>query len=768
MAPRVQKSKTKKTNTIAVIGTHLPRHCGIATFTSDLCDALAGAKESVGEVLVVAVNDIAEGYRYPDRVRFVIQETVRQDYRLASDFLNINEVDVVVLQHEYGIFGGPSGAHILIMLRELRMPVLTTVHTVLREPDETERRIMLELAELSARLVVMSRKGADILHKVYGVPKKRISFIPHGIPDIPFVDPTFNKDKFGLDGRKVILTFGLLSPGKGIDYMLEAMPKIVKRHPDTTYVVLGKTHPNVVRAHGEEYRQKLSTMVKQLGLREHVSFQNRFVSTEELCEYISAADIYVTPYLNEAQVVSGTLAYAMGAGKAIVSTPYWYAREMLADGRGRIVPFADADALGKQIAELFDNLQERNSMRKRAYGYCRKMVWSATAKQYIELAQKVLAERRRHPHALNAFRRQTEETVELDLLAPDLRHLRNMTDDTGMLQHAIYGTPNRQHGYTTDDNARALIATLLCWQLHHDDTVLPLTQTYLAFLNDAFNRDRQRFRNFMGYERNWLEDVGSEDSHARALWALGVATAKAPNESILSMSARLFSEALPTVMTFQNPRPWAFAIIGIHAYLERFRGDADARRTRTDLARRLFNLFKSNAATKWPWCEDTVTYANARLPHALLLSGRWVPNARMTRQGLRSLKWLLETQTGENGQLSVIGNQGWLTREGARARFDQQPIEVMGLVDACAEAYRITGESFWMSEAHRCMDWFLGRNDLEVSLYDFSTGGCGDGLSPHGPNANRGAESTLAWLISLTTMHDLVGSKTLQESISAD
>ncbi len=740
--------------TLALIGNYLPRHCGIATFTTDLSNALAKALGTQGDVLALAINDLPEGYRYPERVCFELRENVQNDYLIAADFLNISQVNAVMLQHEYGIFGGPCGAYILPLLSELRMPVLTTLHTVLAEPSEEQHTVMKELVRLSERLVVLNPRAKKMMSEIYGAPAKKLVHIPHGIPDLPFVDSNRYKGLFGIEGRKVILTFGLLGPGKGIEDMLKAMPQIVQRHPEALYIILGATHPHVKRVSGEEYRQELQRLVRQLGLREHVIFHNRFVTLEELCHYIGATDIYVISYPTPDRVVSGSLAYALGAGKAVVSTPYRYAEEMLAEGRGCLVPFSDPTAMADSICHLLEHEEERHAMAKRAYQFSRKMVWKEVAQSYLKLAGKVLSERAEHPRPLFAFTQQVQISDELP--SPNLQHLRNMTDDTGMLQHAIFATPNRAHGYCIDDNARALIATLLYWNLLKDDSVISLMHTYLAFMAAAFNPELKRFRNFMSYERHWLEDAGSEDSHARAIWALGFAVANAPNDSIRSISARLFSEALPAVRKFTALRALAFSLIGIHAYLARFGGDTDVRRLRANLARRLYKQWKQNATPDWPWCEDVVTYANARLPHALLLSGQWIPEPRMIECGLQSLEWLLHVQTGADGQLSIIGNKGWLNRDAqAAARFDQQPIELMGLIDACMEAYRITRDKHWIVEAHRCLEWFLGKNDLQVPLYDFKTGGCCDGLTPQGTNGHQGAESTLAWLISLLTVHHL-------------
>jgi len=745
-------SQSSGVQSLALIGSYVPRQCGIATFTKDLRDALA---EEAGdqETLVLALDDRPEGYRYPEDVRFEIQAHQQQDYRGAADILNINQVDVAIVQHEYGIYGGPDGRHLLDLMRRLRMPIITTLHTLLTEPKPGQAAVMKELAKHSDRLVVMSRYGQSILQDVYGVGPEKIAFIPHGIPDVPFVDPSFHKDQFGLEGRTVLLTFGLLSPNKGIETAIRAMPRIIDRHPDVVYVVLGATHPHVLKRQGSEYRNSLERLVDRLGVREHVAFHNRFVTLEELCGYIGASDLYITPYLNKAQIVSGTLAYALGAGKATVSTPYWYAEEMLADDKGRLFPFGDAEELAQTVNHLLDNDTIRNAMRKKAYMACRPMVWKEVARSYIQLAAEVLRERATKPRPVFYFR--AEAAANGSIPEPDLAHMRRLTDPTGIFQHATYAIPDWHHGYCTDDNSRALVAAMMHYDLHKDDTVLPLADAYLAFLQYAFNREAKRFHNFMSFDRRWLDEVGSEDVHGRALWALGLATSLAPNDAVLSFATRLFNEALDEVEGFEYPRSWAFCLVGIHAYLQRFQGDTSARRAREVLARRLYASFRQNASDEWPWCEDVVTYANAKLPHALILSGQWLPDDDMLQQGLRSLEWLLELQVSSDGTVSLIGNRGWLKRSGERARFDQQPIEAMSLVEACSEAYFCTREKRWITRARQCLGWFLGSNDTHSVLYDYHTCGCRDGLHADGPNLNEGAESTLAWLISLLTVRAL-------------
>jgi glycosyltransferase involved in cell wall biosynthesis len=751
----MKRNQKCQINTVAVVGNYLPRQCGIATFTTDLCEALAGNLAGSGRVVALAMDDVEGGYDYPQRVKFQVRANVQSDYLRAAEFLNVNQFDVAVLQHEYGIFGGKFGSHVLLLAGELRMPVLTTLHTVLAEPNDDQRQIITELAARSERLVVMSAKARQLLTAAYGVPEGQVALIPHGIHDVPFVDPSFHKDQFGLEGRKVILTFGLLSPGKGIERVIDAMPAVVGQHPEAVYLVLGATHPHVKRESGDSYRVGLQQRAKRLGVEEHVIFHNRFVETGLLCEYIGAADVYVTPYRNEAQITSGTLAYALGAGKAVVSTPFWHAAELLEDGRGQLVPFGDSPAIAAAILQLLDNDVERNAMRKRAYQYCRPMVWDRVADSYRRLAGEVIEQRARTPRPrIDAGRipRMLEELPEVRL-----DHLRVMTDGTGMLQHARYATPHRGHGYCTDDNARALIAASMYRALRGDESVDNLIQTYLAFLLGAYDEERRRFRNFMSYDRRWLEETGSEDSHGRALWGLGRTVKYGPKGAVRDMATRLFAEAMGAVEDFESPRAWAFATVGLQAYLEVYGGDAGARRLRAVLAERLSARFARYAGEDWYWFEETATYANGKIPQAMIMAGQWIPDAATFQHGVASLRWLLEVQTGESGCLSLIGNNGWLPRGGARAKFDQQPVEAMALAEACSEAYRSTGDEEWLKQAQRCLEWFLGRNDLSVPLYDFSTGGCSDGLNPNGANANQGAESTLAWLISLLSLMEILG-----------
>jgi glycosyltransferase involved in cell wall biosynthesis len=732
-------------NRIAFIGNYLPRHCGIATFTTDLCEAVASAYNET-TCIALPVNDIEAGYPYPARVRFELTEKDIHTYTRAADFLNINNVDLVCLQFEYGIFGGKAGSHILTLLRNLRMPIVTTLHTILNFPTPDQRLVLEEVAALSDRLVVMSERGSEYLQKIYHILPEKIDLIPHGIPDVAFVDPSFNKDLFGVEGKTVLLSFGLLSANKGIETVISALPDIVARYPDIVYIVVGATHPHVIQHEGETYRLSLQWLAQQKGVESHVIFYNRFVSLEELVEFIGAADIYITPYLNEAQIVSGTLAYTLGAGKAVISTPYWYAQEMLADKRGVLVPFRDPAALAEQVINLLGNEAERHAMRKRAYMFGRAMIWSEVAKRYMESFERARAERRHYIPPGFIAKALDKYPSELPPLKTD--HLRAMTDETGILQHALFTVPNYSHGYTTDDNARALLVSILLDELGNSESV-GLASRYLAFLGYAFDAQNKRFRNIMDYQRKWSEDVGSDDNHGRAIWALGTVLSHSTTPSFNSMAGWLFEQALPSILATTSPRAWAFALIGISEYSQKYSGDRMALQVTEELAGRLLKLYESNRLEEWRWFERELTYCNAALPHALLICGRSIPNSVMTDAGLESLNWLAGLQCATEGHFVPIGSNGFYQFGNERARFDQQPIEAQAMVSACLEAFRMTGDKHWNKEARRAFEWFLGRNDLKLPLYDATTGGCRDGLHPDRPNENQGAESTLAFLQSL-------------------
>lgn len=731
---------------IAFVGNYLPRRCGIATFTTDLCEAVAAESEET-TCIALPVNDTDKGYEYPSRVRFELTEKDIESYRRAADFLNINNVDLVCLQHEYGIFGGRAGSHILALLGELRMPIVTTLHTVLVEPDADQRRVLEEVAGLSDRIVVMSRRGKEFLTDIYHVSADKIDLIPHGIPDVAFVDPSFHKDLFGVEGKMVLLSFGLLSSSKGIETVIESLPAIVAKHPNVVYMILGETHPHVKALDGEAYRLSLQWLARERGVESNVIFYNRFVSLEELIEFIGAADIYITPYLNQAQITSGTLAYTLGAGKAVISTPYWYAEELLAEERGVLVPFRDPAALAEKVIDLLDDDSKRHAMRKRAYVFGREMIWSQVARRYFETFERAGAGRRHFSRPGSTVRALDKHPGELPPLKLD--HLHNMTDETGILQHAIFTIPNYHEGYTTDDNARALTVSALLEEVGHEEA-FELASRYLAFVWYAYNAETGRFRNFMTYQRTWLEETGSDDSHGRALCALGTVLGRSHTPALQSMAGWLFERALPAILGTTSPRAWAFALIGIDEYLRRFAGDRRASQVQAELSQRLLTLYQRCRADDWCWYEEGLTYCNAVLPHASLICGQSTNSTVMIEAGLESLAWLANIQrASKGGHFVPIGSNGFYRRGSERARFDQQPVEGQAMVSACLKAYRITLDPHWRKEAQRAFEWFLGRNDLNLSIYDPMTGGCRDGLHSDRPNQNLGAESTLAFLQSL-------------------
>jgi glycosyltransferase involved in cell wall biosynthesis len=734
---------------IAFLADYVPRKCGIATFTADLREAIAAQYPGLHSS-IIAMTDSPEGYDYPPEVRFEIPEQDISAYRRAADFLNLINVDVLCLQHEFGIFGGPNGRHVLPLLRNLRMPVVTTLHTILSDPSVEQKRVLQEVIKLSARVVSMAEKGVEFLRDIYGTPADKIDLIPHGIPDVPFADPNYYKDKFGVEGRPVLLTFGLLSPHKGIENVLNALPVVIRDFPNVVYIVLGATHPNLVRDHGETYRLSLERLAKKNGLEKNVIFFNRFVDKDELLEFFGATDIYITPYLDKAQITSGTLAYSFGAGKAVISTPYWHAEELLADGRGLLVPFGDSPSISGAVCDLLRNETTRHAIRKNAYLIGRKMVWSYVAHEYAQSF-----DRARHEHSAQTAKRIEPPTLDRQTALPVWRldHLICLTDDSGMLQHAAYTLPNYEHGYCTDDNARALILMMLLEEL---EECFPertrLTSIYGAFLQNAFDGGLGRFRNFMTYRRDWIAEIGSEDCHGRALWALGTCVGRSLSDGLRSWAAELFEKALPVVQGFTSPPAWAFATIGLHEYLRTLSGDRMANQLREELAQRLCALYKTNASPDWLWFEDIVSYENARLPQALIMTGRWANQSDLLDAGLKTLRWLAEHQLAPDGHYRPFGSNGFWKRGTKPAWFDQQPVEAHAMICACLEAYEATGDPYWLAHSNKAFEWFHGSNDLGLALYDAQSGGCRDGLHIDRVNQNQGAESTLAFLLALAEM----------------
>lgn len=719
---------------IVFIGNALPRRCGIATFTTDLELSLR-EQADVAETAIVAMCDPDGPCSYGEPVRLGIAEEEPGAYLEAADYINEAGFDVVSLQHEFGIFGGEAGNYLLGLIAALRIPLVTTFHTVLDQPTEAQRAVMMALLTASAQVVVMARKAQDILIETYGADPASIAVIPHGIPNLPLVDAQEAKRRLGFAEHRVILTFGLLSPNKGIEVMIDAMPVVLAAAPDAIYVVMGATHPSLLRIEGEAYRESLMARVHALGLEGHVVFVDRFAERPELLEHIAMCDVYVTPYLVEAQMTSGTLAYSHGLGRPVVSTPYWHAAELLEGGSGVLVPFGDPHSLGAAVAGLLTDDAARQAMGRAAYRKGRLVTWTNTARCYRD-----------------AFRAAYDGQGVISEVVP-LTHFAAMCDDTGLFQHAVGGVPDRHHGYCIDDNARALLlsnalgsARLAAWP-----TIQPLR--FAAFIQHGWNPDLARFRNFMGFDRHWLEDYGSEDSHGRTLWALGMTAAESPDTELAQWAANLFSWAFETVAIFSSPRAWAFALLGLHGYSARRPFDHKARHIGLLLAERLQGLLRASRRDDWVWFESRLTYDNARLCEAVIRTGRDAGLPDLEEAGLTSLRWLIARQTAPAGHFRPVGSDGFLQSACEPQAFDQQPLEASATVAACLAASAGDPDPFWHQEAARAFAWFGGANDLGIALVDPATGSCRDGLHRDRANENRGAESLLSYLMALTDMN---------------
>jgi glycosyltransferase involved in cell wall biosynthesis len=743
---------------VALLGNHLPRQCGIATFTSDLAGAITDELPDI-DCSVVAMTDPGRKYAYPARVSFEIAATELAAYRRGADFLNASGADIVSVQHEYGIFGGKAGNHVLALLRDLRMPIVTTLHTILAEPDPQQRAVMAELTRLSSRLVCMSASGAALLRDAYGVSESKIDLIPHGVPHLP--DAQQSKAKLGVLGKPMILTFGLLSSGKGIEHVIDAMPDILRQHPTAIYVVVGATHPHVKESQGESYRLMLEARARRLGVDGNVVFHNRFVEPHEVTEFLAAADIYVTPYLDPHQATSGTLAYAVGSGKATISTSYLYARELLGEGRGILVPWPkdDPQGIARAVTSILGDETLAAGLRERAAAFGTGMFWPQVARAYVESFERARTEHTAKRRASLEGRAAVAQRAP-DLPEVNLQHLELLTDSTGILQHAVFSVPRYQDGYCLDDNARALLLTTqLQSQGGHDDVALrSMSARYLAFISHSFDPASGRFHNFMSYGREWLDVQGSEDSHGRAIWGLGVVAADAKDAGHRGLAASLFHGALPVLIDFASPRAWAYALLGIDAYLRGSLADGQAEAVRERMALRLLALYRQISRPAWHWFEERVTYGNARLSQALIVTGARIASDEMMAAGLESLEWLCEVQraAGSDAYFAPIGSNGFYESGHEKAAFDQQPVEACGMVSACLDAQRLTGNPRWMAEARRAFNWFLGQNSLHLPVYDAETGACHDAVHADRVNQNQGAEATLSFLSSLVEMRAAV------------
>lgn len=732
---------------IAFIGNYLPRQCGIATFTTDVRNAVADRFPEV-ECFVVPMNDQPGGYDYPGEVRFEVPDEEKPAYRRAADFLNFSNTEVVSLQHEFGIFGGDGGAYIIDLLRALKMPIVTTLHTILPELLPEHQPVMEELLEVSTRLVVMSHQGQQFLEEIYNVSPDKIDFIPHGIPDLPFVDPNFYKDKFSAEGKYTVLTFGLLNPLKGIENVLQALPQVIADYPNLVYIVLGATHPALLRKEGDAYRDSLKDLVKQLQLEDHVIFYNRFVELEELIQYIGGADLYITPYLNREQITSGTLAYAAGCGKAVISTPYWYAEELLAEDRGILVPFKDPKAIADKMLYLLKNEPERHAMRKKAYLLGREMVWKKVAQLYMKSFQKA----RQMRDSEKSFTVPDFATnVPLQMPSISLKQLTRLTNSVGILHHSQLHLPNFSSGYHLKTNAQALRLMVLMDEMGQTtEKIKDLEDIYAAFLQYAFVPEEKHFRTRLNIQHQWLEEESSEVSQGYALWALGTCVGRSSYRSLQTWATRLFNQVSPVLGETQSPLACALMLLGVHEYFRQFTGDRLVNQLRETLTEKLLNHFRHRLVEGEPWFENEDPVDCARLPHALILSGRWSCNNEATEIGLQVLSELVESQVTEEHYFHPIAS----LEDMEQISTEQFPSQASAMVSACIEAYYATQEKHWLTNTRLIFEWFLGRNSLNQSLYDSQTGGCYDSLQVDRLNLNQGAEATVAFLIALVEVYN--------------
>lgn len=738
---------------IVYIGTYPPRQCGIGVFTNNLYRSMVSHPALGGpggllkgeelEGFVVAMNDHGLSYAYPDEVKLTIGQEQQRDYLEAVKFINLSGADVCIMEHEFGIFGGQNGIYILPLLHRLEIPLIVTLHTVLKNTSYNEKQVMKQICAMAQKVVVMSRKAMEFLTTIYDVPPEKIVFIEHGVPDIQF-DQEQSKKEFKLENKKLLLTFGILSRNKGIETVIRALPKVIEKHPEVVYMVLGKTHPSVIRHSGEEYRNYLHLLVKNLNLKGHVIFLNEFIPQKELFKYLSASDIYITPYLNEAQITSGTLSYAVGVGSAVISTPYWHASELLAEGRGRFFNFNDSEELSGILLELLENPGALKTLRKKAKEYGKTITWPKSGEKYVHLVRQVLAEK---PEVKAA----SPASIDPLLLPPfSLDHIKCLTDDTGIIQHAKFGIPNLKEGYCLDDNARALLMVLMTYQQTKDKDALTLAPIYLSYIHYMQNKDGT-FRNFLSFNRNFLDEVGSEDSFGRTIWALGYLLCNAPNDAYYQTGKLVFFDAAPNFEKLRSIRSIANTILGISYYLKSNPSDDSMTERLRNLTGKLISHYEQNQTERWKWFEPLLAYDNGILPLAMLHAAEILNDDTTTRIAMESMEFLTGV-TLHDGYLSIVGNESWYKKEGERSMYAQQPVDALAMILMFHQAFHLTKNRDYLSKLFSSFMWFLGENDLRMSLFDFETNGCCDGFESYGVNRNQGAESSLAYLISYLTV----------------
>jgi glycosyltransferase involved in cell wall biosynthesis len=708
-----------------------------------LYSSVLADKQSGHDGFIVALNDNNLQYDYPEEVKLIIRQDNQRDYLKAVKHINLSGAKICILEHEFGIFGGQSGVYILPLLHRLEVPLIVTLHTILKTPSYIEKAVLQEICKMAYKVVVMSHKAIEFLIEIYNVPKEKLVFIEHGVPDIQF-SPEKSKKEFKLNSKKVILTFGFIGRNKGIETVIKALPTIVENHPEVIYIILGKTHPNVLRHSGEEYRIYLMRLVKSLSLEKQVVFLNEFIGEQDLFKYLYASDIYITPYLNESQITSGTLSYAVGVGAAVISTPYWHAEELLAEGRGRLFNFGDSGELALILTELLDKPEVLTELKRKAFDYGKKITWPKTGGKYASLASAILKDKPK----LVAKKSSVLDSLILPTFS--LAHINRLTDDTGIIQHAKFGIPNLKEGYCLDDNARALLMVLMAYRQKKDVRALELSPIYLSYIHYMQNKDGT-FRNFLSFSRNFLDEIGSEDSFGRTIWALGYLLGNAPNDAYYQTGKEVFFNASPNFEKLKSIRSIANTMIGISYYLKSNPSEDSMTERLRNMAFKLIKYYKENDSSDWHWFEALLAYDNGILPLALLHSAEILNDEKIKDIAIVSMNFLTQHTLKEN-YLSIIGNEQWYKKDGERSVYAQQPIDAMAMVLMYHRAYIVTKDKEYLNKLYTSFLWFLGENDLRMSLYDFETQGCCDGFESYGLNRNQGAESTLAYLISHLTV----------------
>ena len=725
----------------AYIATYPPRQCGIGTFTQNLFNSMIASKKDDDEKnsFIVAMDDSDELQAYPEEVKLTIKQELQEDYLAAAKYINMSGADCCLLQHEFGIFGGQDGIYILPLLHELEIPLIVTLHTVMQNPSNNQKEVLQTIGGMANRIVVMSHKAIEMLVDIYEIPRNKISYIEHGVPDIKYIQEEVKKE-FKLENRKVMLTFGFIGRNKGIETAIKALPKVVKKHPDILYIILGKTHPNVIKHAGEEYRLSLIQLIEDLNLEKNVVLLNEFATQKQLFKYLYASDIYITPYLNEAQITSGTLSYAVGTGSAVVSTPYWHATELLSEGRGVLFDFGEIEQLSDTLIDLLDNPEKRLEIRRKAREHGHTITWPKIGGLYNEVVDAVIDEK---------VTIKKKEAVPFDIsLLPEfsMKQIQRLTHDAGIIQHATFGIPNLKEGYCLCDNSRALLLALMAYRVKKDKPSLKLIPTYLSFILYMQNEDGN-FRNFLSFSREYLDDVGSEDSFGRTIWAVGYLLNYPPNNSYRQIGHLIFDRAKPHFDNLQSIRSIANTIIGITYYLRSNMSDDAMIEKLRELTYKLIDHYNINNRDGWHWYEALLAYDNAILPLAMLHATSILNEEKIKKVAFDSMDFLVK-HTMNNDYLSIIGNEEWFMKDGERSVFAQQPVDAMGMVLMFRKAYNITGDKTYLTKLFKSFKWFLGENDLRMSLYNHDTQGCCDGIESYGINQNQGAESTIAYLVS--------------------